>query len=272
MIQKQLASLFFVLAFCGLGIAQTPWDASAKIEPVGQVQVTFLTALSAELAVVDGKTIILAEELEPSRQYGVVLIADESTRWIEIHDKKKPFPPIVASQYDPEKHPGRFLVRGEPGQAFYVSMRSDGPPTWTEVVVAPEVAPDPDAPGEPGDPSDPDDPSDPPPSFESIMELSKAKAAALDDPATAARIKAAIIAACDRSDALCKAGRCEGLPITKMHVVGGIEAALSARTGDSLRKDWLAAWRRPISDAVNNINPQDPPAYVAVMRSVAAGL
>lgn len=258
---NMLAVLLPLLMVASAAFAQTPWDATAKLEPIGQIQVTFLTATSAELAEQDGKTIILAEELDAQRGYGVILVADKATEWIELHDSAQPFPPQTLSQYAPEKHPGRFLARGRPGQKFFASLRGNGPPTWAEVVIASVDQPD-------YPPSDPPTP----PNLKSIMELSKKQASSLNDQATAARLKAAINQECDRSEALCKAGQCEGLPVTKSSVVKAIETALSARTGDSLRKDWLATWRRPISDAINKLNPQDPPAYIAIMRAVTLGL
>lgn len=245
-------------------IAQTPWDANAKLEPIGQIQVTFLTAASAELAESDGKTIILAEELDANRGYGVILVADPATEWIEAHDADKPFPPTTLKQYAPEKRPGRFLLRGVPGQKFFASLRGNGPPTWSEVVVAPS-APDPD------EPDEPDEPPSTPPNLKSIAELSKQRSAVLNDQATAARLMVAINQECDRSEALCRAGRCEGLPATKAGIVNAIESTLATRTGESLRKDWLS-WRRPVSAAINTMNPQDPPAYIAIMRAVAMGL
>lgn len=242
--------------------SQVPWDKGLVLEPIGQSQVVFLSAETAEVAVDGERVAIIAEGLSPSRQYGVVVTAPESTKWIEVHDSKKPFPPVVSKPFRDNK----YLVRGQPGQTFYLSLRGEGPPVWAEIVIAPEVVPPkPDKPEEPGP-----DPPKPAPGLDGIEELSKQLADKLDDSATRVALASAITKACDDLDAMCKSGQCPGLPQAKMTVVAAIEQTLALRAKPD--KNWLDGWRRPISEAISKLNPVDPPTYISIMRTAAQGL
>jgi hypothetical protein len=237
--------------------AQSPF-APPPSEAVEVAQVSFLIAESVETAADGERVAIIAENLDAKREYGVVLKLTESAKWVEVHPVDKPFPPAVVKPYVGS----RFLIRGKPGERFYVSIRGDGVPQWVEVVVAPTV----DAP--PVDPA-PEDPA-PGPAPSDLRELSKSLSAKLNDPATASMLKVNLLAKVEALESLCKAGRCPTLDSAKSEIRNTIDAALLLRKSPS--KDWLGTWRKPISDAIGLKGYSSTQAYVAAMRQVAEGL
>lgn len=250
------AILIVLLVLITSASGQEPWAATEAAIEVEQSQVTFQTADAAEIAEDGERVSILAEGLDPGREYGVSLHpVDVAVEWIEVHDSQEPFPPKVQLPYKP----GYWIVRGKAGQVFWVSLRRGiAPPAWVEVKIEPTDG---------GDPEDPP-PEDPPPGdYGAIEELSRERAAAMGDTATAANIRNAITAACDKLDAACESGTCPTLNEAKRQVVAAID--LAKKDG---RKDWYSGWRVPMSEAINELGLTATPNYIAVMRAAVKGL
>lgn len=236
--------------------AQVPWTGERDGVQVTQTQVTFQTADAAEVAPDGERVSILAQGLDPGKAYGVNLHTDDpQVKWIEVHDAKQPFPPRVQEPYKA----GQFIIRGTPGQIFWVSLRGDGPPGWIEVKITPtDLPPEPEP--EPEPEPDPDD-------YQHITDLSRKQSTQLADPQTASAIRAAITAACDQLAVACKSGQCPVLAECKRVVVAAVDAA--PKSG---RVDWYGGWRVPISNAINSLELRNPSDYIAAMRAAAEGL
>jgi len=229
------------LALAATASAQ-PWvvPSIATIE-VEQEQVTFQLADAAELMSQDERVAILSIGLDAAQSYGVRLIPSKPVAWIEIHDVNKPFPPRVQEPFN-----GSFVINGGSGQVFWVSLRTaNEPPTWIEVTIG-------------GKPDIPDPPIG---DYKQLENISRAKSAALNDPVSAAAIKAAINGACDQVDGTMP------LDAAKRHVVKAIDDA--PKDG---RVEWHDGWRVPISDAIGTLGITKTVEYVAAMRAVARGL
>jgi hypothetical protein len=225
---------------------------------VSVAQVTFLIADKAELATDGSRIAILAEGLDAKREFGAIVTLKDAAKWIEVHPVANPFPPRVERPYKDHT----FLIRGQPGEKFYVSIRSDDDgPTWIEVAIAGEPAPDPEKPP----PVDPN-----PPPAGSLAELSRSLSQAMGDPETASAIKASLGSAVSSLEALCRSGQCPTIAVARAQVIYAIESALRDRKKPN--KDWLKGWRDPVSKAVGAKNPADAKTYVALMRAVTEGL
>ncbi|XZE35319.1 hypothetical protein SH501x_000809 [Pirellulaceae bacterium SH501] len=259
-----IRAVLILLLFANSVVAQDLWDVVAPTE-VTQTQVVFLKAAKAELADVYGKVAIIAEELSEAREYGVIVTLPTEVKWIEVHPAAKPFPPIVQMPFKE----GRFLIRGVPGERFYVSSRGGDRPLWFETIVA--AGDNQTPPTDPG-PVDPKpDPS--PPSgtiLDQIRELSRQKSAALDDAATAAVLRETIQRVADAVRAKCRAGQCPTLDGAKTMMVQSIDVAMLGRT--SPNRDWWLNWRRPVSDVIKKANPADVESYLTMMQAAAEGL
>jgi hypothetical protein len=246
-----------------LCVAQSPFNPEPVNEGVQLSQVTFLVADRAELATDGTRVVVLAEGLDDKREYGVIVKLAVPAKWLEVHPIAKPFPPKVERPYKENS----FLIRGAPGERFYVSIRRDDGPTWIEVTVAPNLMPQPP----PVDPT----PTDPPVNPGTLTELSRSLSKAMQDPATSASLKASLSTAVSNLEALCRVSQCPTLPAARSQVIAAIERALLARTNpskDRPDKDWLKGWREPISKAINDKNPIDTKTYVALVRSVVDGI
>lgn len=138
-----------------------------KAQDVTISQVTYVRADSAEVIPSDGGVIIFAEGLKSDKQLAVKLLIEnqevtslEVSKLVEINGLTfAVFPPTVVPPL-PEK-PNTFIITGDSGERFGVSIRSSGSPQWLEVKIAGE----PEAPEQPNiDVSDiekvrgPDDP------------------------------------------------------------------------------------------------------------------
>lgn len=254
-----MRSVMLWLLLSVVGLAQSPFNPEPVNEGVKLSQVTFLVADRAEIATDGTRVVVLAEGLDDKREYGVIVKLDVPAKWLEVHPIAKPFPPKVERPYKENS----FLIRGAPGERFYVSIRRDDGPTWIEVVVAPNLMPQP-PPVEPG-------PVDPPPvNPGSLTELSRSLSKAMGDSATSATLKASLGTAVSNLEALCRASQCPTLPAARSQVIAAIERALLDRKNPS--KDWLKGWREPISKAINDKNPVDTKTYVALVRSVVDGI
>lgn len=231
--------------------AQLPWEGQPQVTAVGQTQVTFLRATMAEL-ISDGESVlILAEELAPGREFGVKLEVEKDVLWVEVHDSQVPFPPRVQQPYQP----GQFLIRGKPKQEFWVSLRTNGPPEWVQVIVAPsEVKPEP--------------PVDPPSNdFSALTQLSKKLADSLNDPFTRESLKKAYTATVAALRAQCSGGTCPGLDAAKTAIIDAVNAAPKTPA-----IDWYYGYRKPTSDAINGLNITQVDTYLAAIEALALGL
>jgi len=123
-------------------------------DTVKLIPISYFEADNAFILEKEGKKIVITENAS-NLKYGVKLILiDTPNKYIEVHDEKKPFPPKVLRPYADNE----YLIEGEVGQRFYVSIRSDNFPTWIEVVIQKTGPPNTDNPTDP--PVDP--PADPP--------------------------------------------------------------------------------------------------------------
>lgn len=95
--------------------------------------VTFYEADSATVVKNGDKVRVMLEGNSGQVGYGVVVdTKNESLKYIEVHDEKKPFPPNVLEPFEP----GKFLVAGQPGSVFWISIRAEGsPPVWMSITV-----------------------------------------------------------------------------------------------------------------------------------------
>ncbi|AMV35728.1 hypothetical protein VN12_26785 [Pirellula sp. SH-Sr6A] len=254
-----------LLLFANGVVAQDLWDVVAPTE-VTQTQVVFLKAAKAELAEVNGKVAIIAEELSEAREYGVIVTLPAEVKWIEIHPAAKPFPPTVQMPFKD----GRFLIRGIPGERFYVSSRGSDRPLWFETIVAAGESQLP-PPSDPL-PVDPQPEPAPPsgPILQQLRELSRQKSQALGDAATAVVLKGTIQQVADSVRAMCRSGQCPTLDGAKNMMVQAIDVAMLGRT--SPNRDWWLNWRRPVSDAIKKASPADVETYLSMMLAAAEGL
>ena len=95
--------------------------------------VTFYEAKSATVVDNGDEVRVMLQGGSGQVGYGVVVdTKNEALQYIEVHDEKKPFPPNVLEPFEP----GKFLVAGQPGSVFWISIRADGaPPVWMSITV-----------------------------------------------------------------------------------------------------------------------------------------
>lgn len=249
--------LWLLLSAIAIGhTCEDPWLPSDDASEAKVIQVSFLVADAVELAKDGDRVAILAENLDPKREYGVVIVASEKAKWIEVHTQDRPFPPRVERPYKDN----RFLIRGTPGQKFYVSIRGDDIPSWLEVVVAPTTQPIDPAPVDPKPPAPIDD----------LTALSRDLSQKMQDAKTSSELKAALTIKVNELDALCKQNKCPTLDAAKRDVMATIDRTFLARSTPN--KDWLKGWRDPVSKALSAKNYAATAAYVAAVRAVADGL
>lgn len=229
-----------------------------------EVKVSAVTYLSAEAAEVlpDGPSavVVFVEGLKPGRKYGAILaVENQPVEFIEVHAASHPFPPTVQKPF----RDNAFLIAGNPGEVFYVSVRALGqPPTWHTITIA----------GDAGavDPVDPVKPV-PVPDGE-IRKLSKARADALNDPPTRTRLKASLTAVVEQVEAMCVAGNCPDVSAAARMVVAAIESVMASRTGDSQYAEWKIAWRTPVSNAIGSKSAATTAEYLSLVKEAALGL
>lgn len=121
----------------------------------------------------------------------------------------------------------------------------------------------------PVDPVDPK-PTDPPPvvtppDAKALTELSRTKAQAMADNATANALADALKQAVEAS-------RAKPLADAKAGVTAAFEATMLARVGSSRDKDWLRGWRMPMNDEIDKRNPTTTDQYLALVTAVEQGL
>lgn len=232
-------------------------DRSAPLE-VSQIPIVYLKAAAAEVIPSGDGVLIFAEELKPGNRYGMILrVANQPVEFAEVHPKANPFPPQVIQPF----RNNTFLIEGNVGDVFYVSIRAYGEaPTWETVTITRG-----DDPG-PG-------PVDPPPVTDGEIEkLSRARADALNDPPTRTALKASLMAAIAKVEALCASGDCPDVTGAARELVVAIETAMGQRTGASLDVEWKAAWRTPISEAIKIKSPKSAAEYLSLIKEAAKGL
>lgn len=229
---------------------------------VSQVPIVYLSAGAAEVIPAGDRVLIFAEDLQPGKRFGMIIrVVNQPVEFIEVHPKANPFPPRVLEPM----RPGTFLIEGNLGDVFYVSIRAYGEaPTWETVTIVGD--------GVDPDPVDPD-PTDPPPATDGEIEkLSRARADALNDPPTRVALKASLESAIAKLEQACAAGDCADLPSTVQTAVAAIEAAMAQRTGASRDVEWKLAWRVPVSDAIKSKSPTTAAQYLSLIKEAAKGL
>jgi hypothetical protein len=90
--------------------------------------VTYQQADSAEVLKQDQGVIVIAEGLKPTAKFAAkITVVNQNSDYIEVFPQKKPFPPLVVEQF----RPGEYLIQGEPGDKFNISVRSaNTKPVW----------------------------------------------------------------------------------------------------------------------------------------------
>lgn len=119
-------------------------------------------------------------------------------------------------------------------------------------------------------------PTDPPPvpvppgTWDALKGLSRTSAAAINDPPTAQALATAI------NSVLPQIAAAPSLQEAHSLSTFTVESVLMARTGNSLKKDWLNGWRKPISQALLEAETQGristPALFADAMYAAAAGL
>lgn len=115
-----------LLILAGSCFAQEQLDVSVSI-------VTYQQADSAEVIKQDPGVIVVAEGIRPGVKYAAkVRVTNQDSDYIEVFPEKTPFPPMVIDQY----RQGEYLIPGNPGDKFNVSVRSSKTrPVWLLVVI-----------------------------------------------------------------------------------------------------------------------------------------
>ncbi len=95
--------------------------------------VTYQQASSAEVIKQDQGVIIVAEGIYPGTKYAAkVRVTNQDSDYIEVFPERTPFPPMVIEQF----RPGEYLIPGNPGDKFNVSVRaSKSRPVWLLVTI-----------------------------------------------------------------------------------------------------------------------------------------
>lgn len=242
-----------LVIFCSLSALAQPLLSG---EAILQAQVVFQDAKSAEVTTMpNGRVAILSEGLSETKQFGVRIEANPATKWLEVHDVEKPFPPVIEKPFAP----GKFLVRGKLSQKFAVSLRGLEQPHWFEVVVGGDVVPKPD---------------DPPPPVnddvgKQLQQLSASLAEKLKEPHVADALHAAIVNEAARQKAECQAGRCPTISQSMQTMSNAISEALLRSNGKGM---WYQGWRQPISEAIKAKSPGNAETYLSLIVFVAKGL
>lgn len=263
MILKWIASKLSVVIgacllvmLCSLNVLAQPLLSG---EAILQAQVVFQDAKSAEVtALPNGRVAILSEDLSDTKQFGVRIEANPATKWLEVHDVAKPFPPMIERPFAP----GKFLVRGKLGQKFAVSLRGLEQPHWFEVVVG-NAEQKPDEPPKPDDPPVSDDVG------KQLQQLSASLAEKLREPNVAEALHAAITNETGRQKAECQAGRCPTVSQSMQSMSNAISEALLRSNS---KASWYQGWRQPISEAIKAKNPSNTETYLSLIVFAAKGL
>lgn len=110
-------SLFLAASSC----AQEQLDVTVSV-------VTYQQADSAEVLKQDRGVIVIAEGLKPTAKFAAkIKVVNQNSDYIEVFPQKNPFPPLVVEQF----RPGEYLIQGEPGEKFNISVRSaNAKPVW----------------------------------------------------------------------------------------------------------------------------------------------
>lgn len=144
----------------------------------------------------------------------------------------------------------RFLVTGSPGK--YMCVVDTGDRNKFVPIIIPEF-------DQPDEPNEPDEP--PAPGLESLAVSSSTLAGNVDDQPTRMAL----------ADAL--GADLEGdLTAMKATVQTAVEDVLLERRGESLKKDWLNGWRRPLSQEMVRLEVQTDDQYREAIRQIVVGL
>lgn len=234
-------------------------SAIAESDPVqeletSQRQVTFFSAKSAEV-VEDGEgVVILAEELVPDVQYGVIIETTVPVSFVLVFPKGGSLFTLTPFS------DGQFLIRGPPGYQADVLVwpNPETMPITESVVVAPDVKPDPDEPEEPP-PADPGD-------FASLVEVTRTAVSQLDKP-TAQRLSQAYRATIESFKRECQKGNCP----TLQAAIQGIQSA-GRRAGKDPNQDWYNQFFVPIDKALLEYQFKDSVRYLGAWEAIANAL
>ena len=125
------------------------------------------------------------------------------------------------------------------------------------------------SPGNGGPAPEPDEPDIPvpvpKPTFDTVISISKAGAAKLNDPTTAQALKQSLQALVVGS-----AGKTLDQLITDTKRV--VSVSLALRKGDSWKKDWGLEWVYPVDLEIAKLKIQNPADYVKLLEALANSL
>lgn len=276
--------LLLAVALLGIlpnGIAHSAYGQT--ILKVDVQQITFLRASAAQILPQDKGVAILAEDLEDTREFAAkIVITDQPNEYIEASRLLNvdgitvaEFPPRVIAPISEGENTNTYLLSGNPGDRFGVSIRSGGViPQWLEVKIDGPVTdpdkPDPDKP----DPDKPDEPVDPPAGDLTPADLTKIEntvssaVTSLADPITQAEIKSEL-------ETLVA-----DFPTDRTEAVKAMQSAIArglVKSAPKLKppyKDWMGQFRTPLDAAIVAIEAKaDTTAeYKQIVQAVVKGL
>ena len=204
---------------------------------------------AVEIAKVGGKRYVLAESLQKQDGYLARFLTDEEVPWIEI----RRIGSLIDEDIDPAS-PGEFIVSGDEGEKVGVRVPNpDGFAKPKRFVL--------EFPGKPAPP--------PAPAVdEGIKSLSSARANALNDPGTRARLKEAIEKQVEQLADTTTVRMEDGIAM----MVEAIESVLKTRPEDVQDVLWKPGWRTPIANYIQAKGFVDLNGYLHLMSSAAKGL
>ena len=166
-----------------------------------------------------------------------------------------------------------FFATTRPGKYEFILVVADKEARidyarHTVTVVA--AGQDPTPPTDPQPPTEPEQPAPTPGKWVPLQDLSKTNSQRINDPQTAAAIKAAIVASVQEIEGKCASGQCPGLDAAQRRVTGRIEQSLLGR--QNRLSDWANGWRTPNAQLINTLGIKDVPDYIQAAKAMAAGL
>lgn len=272
---KTIKHLLLAIVLLGItphGITHTAYG--QKILKVDVQQITFLRASAAQILPQDEGVAILAEDLEDTREYAAkIVITDQPNEYIEASRlltvdgiTVAEFPPLVITPISEGEGTNTYLLSGNPGDRFGVSIRSSVVPQWLEVKIDGPSTPDPDQP-------DPDEPEPPagdltPADLTAIENTVVSAVKSLADPITQAEIKSEL-------EALV-----ENFPTERAAAVTETQNAIArglVKSAPKLKppyKDWKGKFRTPLDAAIVGIEAKADTAaeFKQIVQAIVKGL
>lgn len=274
-----------LVAIVLFGLAPTAFG--QKLLKVDVQQITFLRASAAQILPQDDGVAILAEDLADTREFAAkIVITDQPNEYIEASRLLNvdgitvaEFPPLVITPISEGEDTNTYLLSGNPGDRFGVSIRSGGVvPQWLEVKIDGPVPdpdkPDPDQPAPDQPEPDKPDPVDPPAGDLTPADLTKIEntvssaVVSLADPITQAEIKSELEALV----ANFPAERAAAVAETQNAIARGL--VKSAPKLKPPYKDWKGKFRTPLDAAIVSMEAKANTAaeFKQIVAAIVKGL